>query len=185
LIRAADAPAPVWSNLANGLTLLRVALVPVIAALLLAGGGTARWWACGVFLVAAISDSVDGFVARRAGISRWGQLADPAADKALIVGTLVVLAWLGDLPWWAVAVVALREVAVTVLRSVLARRGLVMPASIFGKVKTVLQVVAITLYLIPPVDPRVADAALWVAVAVTIASGLEYTVRARGLRRAG
>jgi CDP-diacylglycerol---glycerol-3-phosphate 3-phosphatidyltransferase len=181
----ADAPAPAWSNVANLLTLLRVALVPVIAALLLAGGQTARWWATGVFLVAAWSDSVDGWVARRTGISRWGQLADPAADKALIVGTMVVLAWLGDLPWWAVAVVALREVAVTVLRGVLVRRGIVMPASIFGKVKTVLQVVAITLYLLPAAPRGLAAAALWLAIAVTVASGLEYVFRARGLTRAG
>jgi len=184
LTRAADASAPVWSNVANAVTLLRVALVPVIAVLLFNGGGTARWWASAVFVLAAASDSLDGYVARRTGVSRWGQLADPAADKALIVGTMVVLALIGDLPWWAVAVVTLREVAVTVLRSVLVRRGIVMPASVFGKVKTVLQVVAITLFLVPGVSPGLAAAALWTAVAVTIASGLEYAVRARGLQRA-
>lgn len=172
------APEPRWLSWPNALTLLRVALVPVIAALLVAGTDAARWWAFGVFVFAAFTDTVDGWLARRyIGVTRWGQLADPAADKALIVGSLAVLAYLGELPWWAVAVIVVREVAVTVQRSVLVRRGVVMPASGLGKAKTVTQVLAVTLYLLPWASGGLADAVLAVAVAVTVVSGLQYARR--------
>lgn len=171
-------PEPRWLSWPNALTLLRVALVPVIAALLFARTDVARWWAFGVFVFAAFTDTVDGWLARRyIGVTRWGQLADPAADKALIVGSLAVLAWLGELPWWAVAVIVVREVAVTVQRSVLVRRGVVMPASALGKAKTVSQVVAVTLYLLPSAPAGFAEAALAVAVAITVISGMQYARR--------
>jgi CDP-diacylglycerol--glycerol-3-phosphate 3-phosphatidyltransferase len=171
-------PEPRWLSWPNALTLLRVALVPVIAALLFARTDVARWWAFGVFVFAAFTDTVDGWLARRyIGVTRWGQLADPAADKALIVGSLAVLAWLAELPWWAVAVIVVREVAVTVQRSVLLRRGVVMPASSLGKAKTVSQVVAVTLYLLPSTPAGFAEAALGAAVVVTVVSGLQYARR--------
>lgn len=181
---AADAEAsatPGWRTPANALTLLRVALVPVIGALLVVGGSAARWWAFGIFLFAAFTDSIDGWVARRMlGVTRWGQIADPAADKALIVGSLAVLAWLGDVPWWALAVIVAREVAVTVQRWWLLRRDVVMPASVFGKIKTVSQVIAVTL-LLAPVGPEQLDVVvLDLAVALTVVSGIAY---ARGGRR--
>jgi CDP-diacylglycerol---glycerol-3-phosphate 3-phosphatidyltransferase len=174
---------PGFWNLANLFTLLRVFLVPVIALLLIVGGEGARWWAFGIFVFAALTDSIDGWVARKLiGPTRWGQLADPAADKALIVGSLAVLAYLGRLPWWAVAVIVVREVGVTLLRQRLARSGVVMPASIFGKAKTVAQVVAVTLYLWPGVSELLRIWVLLVAVAITVASGLEYVFRGRRLR---
>ena len=175
---------PSWRNWANALTLLRVLLVPVIAGLVAVGGDPARWWALGIFVFAALTDSIDGWVARRAlGVTRWGQLADPAADKALVVGSLAALAWFGELPWWAVAVIVARELAVTVQRSVLLRRGHVMPASRFGKAKTVSQVVAVTCYLLPVAPASLADAALGVALLLTVASGVEYGFRGRRLLR--
>lgn len=178
--RAPLAPEPPWWNPANAFTLLRVALVPVIALLLVLGGDAAQWWAFAIFVFAALTDSIDGWLARRLiGVTRWGQLADPAADKALIVGSLCVLAFLGRLPWWAVGIIVVREVAVTVQRQVLLRRGLVMPASLFGKAKTVTQVVAVTLYLLPGAPPAARVAALWLAVVLTVASGLEYALRGR------
>jgi CDP-diacylglycerol---glycerol-3-phosphate 3-phosphatidyltransferase len=177
---------PMAAGLANGFTILRVLLVPVIAWLLTLDGETARWWALGIFAFAALTDSIDGWVARRLmAVSRWGQLADPLADKILIIGSLSVLAWLGELPWWAVGVIVLREVAITVQRSVLVRRGYVMPASVFGKAKTVSQVIAVTLFLLPVVGEGVAMAALWVAIVLTVLSGLEYVARGKRLQRAG
>lgn len=171
---------------ANAFTLLRVALAPLVIGLLLLGGRTALWWAFGVFVFAALSDSVDGWVARRtSSVTQWGKLADPIADKILVLGCLAGLAWVGSLPWWAVAVIVLREVAVTVQRSVLSRRGVVMPASLFGKVKTVLQVVAVALYLLPGVAEGVRLASLWIAVVVTVASGVEYAFRGARMIRAG
>ena len=181
--RARRGAEPPWWNPANLFTLLRVVLVPVIAVLLLVGSGTAQWWAFGIFLFAAATDSIDGWVARRlVGVTRWGQVADPAADKALIVGSLVVLAYLDRLPWWAVIVIVAREIAVTVLRTALLRRGIIMPASIFGKAKTVSQVVAVTLYLLPGVGEPLRTAALLVAVVLTVLSGVEYGFRGRRLR---
>lgn len=169
---------PRWLSWPNALTLLRVALVPVIAVLLFAQTDATRWWAFGVFVFAAFTDTVDGWIARRyQGVTRWGQVADPAADKALIVGSLAVLASLGELPWWAVGVIVLRELAVSVQRQVLLRRGTVMPASALGKAKTVTQVVAVTLYLLPTTPDTPADVALGVAVLVTLVSGVEYALR--------
>lgn len=171
---------------ANAFTLLRVVLAPVVAVLLLTGGDTARWWAFGIFVFAALTDSIDGWVARRtAGVTRWGQLADPIADKILVLGCLAGLAWVGSLPWWAVAVIVLREVGVTVQRSLLLRRGLVMPASVFGKLKTVVQVFAVALYLLPGVPAELRLASLWLAVVVTVASGVEYAFRGTRMSRAG
>jgi CDP-diacylglycerol---glycerol-3-phosphate 3-phosphatidyltransferase len=187
-VTSPDAPSPGVgaAGLANGLTLLRVALVPVIAYLLWLGGTTARWWAFGIFVFAALTDSIDGWVARKlVGVTRWGQLADPLADKILIIGSLAALAWLGELPWWAVAVIVVREAAVTLQRVVLVNRGIVMPASIFGKAKTVSQVVAVTLFLLPAISETLALAGLWVAVLLTVASGMEYGLRGRRLVRAG
>ncbi len=181
----APARATTWANPANALTLTRVVLVPVVVALVLAGGDGARWWACGVFLFAAVTDSLDGWMARNwVGTTRWGQLADPLADKALVLGTLGVLALRGELPWWVVVVIVAREVAVSVQRQVLLRRGIVMPASVWGKAKTVTQVAAIALYLSPSVPRPAAAAVLGLALVATVGSGLEYAARGRRLRRA-
>lgn len=169
---------PMVLNPANALTILRVALVPVIAWLLTLDGDTARWWAFGIFLFAALTDSIDGWVARRMlGVTRWGQLADPAADKLLIIGSLTVLAYVGELPWWAVAVIVVREAAVTLQRAWLVRRDVVMPASGWGKAKTVSQVLAVTAYLLPVAPDGVAQVTLWVAVVLTVGSGVDYAVR--------
>ncbi len=174
---------PSWLNWANALTLLRVALVPVIAVLVVSDAESTRWWAFGIFVFAAATDSIDGEVARRVvGVTRWGQVADPAADKALIVGSLAVLAHIGRLPWLAVAIIVVREIAVTVQRHLLLHRGVVMPASRYGKAKTVSQVIAVTLYLLPGVDEGVRFGVLVVAVILTVASGIEYAFRGRRLR---
>ena len=176
-------PEPHWLNLANAFTMLRAMLVPVIGVFVFAEGDVARWWAFAIFVFAALTDSIDGWVARRLiGVTRWGQLADPIADKALIIGSLGVLALNDELPWLAVAIIMLREVAVTALRVVLVRRGIVLPAGRFGKAKTVSQVVAVTLYLLPVVPDPVAYWALVLAVILTVASGVDYALR--GGRRA-
>lgn len=172
------------AGLANTLTLLRALLVPVILWLLVVGTPTARWWALGIFVFAAATDSLDGWVARRwHRVTAWGKLADPIADKLLVGGALISLAAVGELPWWAVVVILAREVGVTVLRLRLVRgRGLVVPASAWGKLKTVSQIVAVVLYLWPGRPPLPAEPALYVAVALTLWSGLDYARSA--LRRA-
>ncbi len=180
-------PEPHWLNLPNLLTFLRALLVPVILWLLVASdeGEAARWWAFAIFVFAALTDSVDGWVARRFnGVTTWGQLADPIADKVLIIGSLASLAFVGELPWWAVNVIVARELAVTGLRIRLIRRlGLVMPASVWGKAKTVSQVLAVGAFLLPGLHGQVAQRLLDVAVVLTIWSGIEYAFRAGRLAR--
>ena len=176
---------PHWLNVPNALTFLRALLVPVILWLLAQDDVTARWWAFGIFLFAAATDSVDGWVARRwHGVTRWGQLADPIADKLLIIGSLASLAAVRRLPWWAVGVIAVRELAVTVLRLVLIRRrDLVMPASPWGKSKTISQVVAVVAYLWPGLDATLRGWLLGIAIVLTIVSGIDYAFRAGRLAR--
>ena len=171
-------------NWANALTVFRIALVPAIVLLTVAREDTARWWAFAIFLLAAFTDTIDGWLARRAvGISRLGQLADPIADKLLIIGSLGVLAYVGDLPWWAVIIIVIREAAVTLQRVWLLRRGVVMPASRFGKAKTVSQVLAVTLYLMPAGSDSFKLVVLFAAVVFTVASGIEYAWRGQRLVR--
>ncbi len=181
----AGADEPHWFNIPNLLTFLRAALVPVILLLLTMDESSARWWAFGIFLFAAATDSVDGWVARRwHGETTWGQLADPIADKLLIIGSLASLAYVGELPVWAVIVIVAREIAVTGLRVFLVRRmKLVMPASAWGKAKTVSQVVAVAAFLLPGMPELVALLLLYVAVLLTIWSGLEYAFRSGRLSR--
>jgi CDP-diacylglycerol---glycerol-3-phosphate 3-phosphatidyltransferase len=171
-------------TVANAVTALRVVLVPVVAFLLARGTPSAQWWALVVFAVAAFTDTLDGFVARReaGGVTRWGQLADPLADKLLILGCLFVLAWQNQTPWWAVVVIAIREVGITVQRWVLSRRGIVMPADRFGKLKTVTQMAYVAVELAPGTPEVVADILLWAAVLLTVGSGLAYARRGLGRR---
>ena len=168
----------------NVVTFLRAALVPPLLVLLSVARDvpSARWWALGVFLVAALTDTLDGWAARRwQGVTAFGALADPLADKILIVGTLVALALVGDAPWWVVAVVATREVAVTALRLLVVRRaGVVVPASPWGKTKTVAQMVAIGVAILPGAPGGLVDGLYVAAVVLTVASGLDYAVRLRG-----
>ncbi|MEX1164434.1 MAG: CDP-diacylglycerol--glycerol-3-phosphate 3-phosphatidyltransferase [Nitriliruptor sp.] len=186
-LEPAGPPEPHWLNFPNALTFLRALLVPVILWLLVqdAEGDTLRWWAFGTFVFAAATDSIDGWVARRYhGITRWGQLADPIADKLLIIGSLASLAYIDELPWWAVTVIVTRELAVTLLRINLVRRlDLVMAASAWGKAKTLTQVVAVGAYLWPTVDDTLREGLLLVAVVMTVWSGIDYAFRAGRLAR--
>lgn len=179
-------PAPAsWTSPANLFTFLRVALVPVVLWLLVVGTPPARWGAFVVFVVAALTDTIDGTVARRSGgVTPFGELADPLADKLLVGGVLVSLALVGDAAWWVVAVILAREVAVTVMRARLVRRHRhVLAASVWGKVKTVAQLVAVGLVLLPTAGAVLGRRALEVAVALTVWSGLDYAVRASRVAR--
>ncbi|WP_188316745.1 CDP-diacylglycerol--glycerol-3-phosphate 3-phosphatidyltransferase [Solihabitans fulvus] len=177
-------------NIANVLTLSRLVLVPVFLVTLFVGDGHEPLWrliAWGVFAVASITDHVDGNLARRYGlITDFGKIADPIADKALTGSALFGLSLLGDLPWWVTIVIAVREIGVTGLRFWVIRHG-VIPASRGGKAKTLTQVVAIGLYLLPmptalvPVRYVVMGA----AVALTVITGVDYVIRAVRLRARG
>jgi CDP-diacylglycerol--glycerol-3-phosphate 3-phosphatidyltransferase len=188
--RAADpvGDAPVV-NLPNGLTVLRVLLVPVLALLLWVDdgqSGLARDAAAVVYVLASITDFADGAIARKWGlVTTFGKVADPIADKALTAVALLGLSLMGELAWWVTVVILVREVGVTLLRFWVIEHG-VIPASRGGKAKTLAQTVAITMYLADlPFDwwPAASALAMGIAVVLTIVTGLDYVVRAVKLRR--
>lgn len=176
-------------NLPNALTVARILGVPVMAWLLWQDGGNDGWArdaAAAVFVLAAVTDLLDGAIARRRGlVTTFGKIADPIADKALTGVALVSLSLMGDLPWWVTLVILVREVGVTLLRFWVIEHG-VIPASRGGKAKTVAQIVAIAMYLTAFAWPwwDVAKAVtMAIAVALTVVTGIDYTVRALRLRR--
>lgn len=175
-------------NVANGLTVLRLLLVPVFAVLLFHDDGHQtvwRVWACVVFLLASVTDRLDGELARKRGlVTEFGKLADPIADKALVGTALVGLSALGELAWWVTVVMLVREVGVTLLRFWVIRHG-VMAASRGGKVKTLLQGVAIGLYVLPLSGwlHVVAAVVMGAAVVLALITGVDYVARALRLRR--
>lgn len=180
--------ASTW-NLPNALTVLRILLVPLFLWLLLSESGDStalRWWALVVFAVASLTDWLDGDLARRRQlVTDFGKVADPIADKALIGSALIGLSVLGDLPWWVTVVILARELGVTLLRFWVIRHG-VIQASRGGKLKTVLQAIGLLL-LIAPLGGVGHTIGLWImyaAVAVTLATGLDYVLRALRLRSA-
>ena len=170
-------------NLPNALTVLRLVLVPVFLLALFNHGGEDpawRWVAFGVFAVAAITDRYDGKIARSRGqVTDFGKIADPIADKALTGSALVGLSMLGEVPWWMTIVILIREIGITFLRLAVIRYG-VIAASPGGKLKTLLQMLAIGFYLMPLPDSLhlVPVTLMWAAVALTLATGIDYVVRA-------
>lgn len=167
-------------NLANAFTMLRVALVPVFAWLLVFREPSLPVVASIVFAIAAATDGVDGFVARRLDLtSPFGQFLDPLADKLLVGTALIALALDDRLPWWALGVILAREVLIGIaLRWWLARRGRSLPASRLAKLKTNAQILAVLLLTLLARDSAVALAVLWVALALTVASGYQYVAAA-------
>lgn len=190
-------PAPSrLANLPNALTAFRLLCVPVLIVLLAMPAGASglpRDAAALVFVIASLTDIMDGIIARRRGlVTAFGTLADPIADKALVGTALIGLSVLGDLPWWITVVILVREIGVTLLRLWVLRNGII-PASRGGKVKTVLQTIAITMYLLVLPSSLVGTdlGTAWevlrtvvmaVAVALTVVTGIDYVARAVRLR---
>jgi CDP-diacylglycerol--glycerol-3-phosphate 3-phosphatidyltransferase len=183
------AQVPLW-NVANLLTLLRLAMVPVFALLLSAGSGhdpKLRALAWAAFVVAMITDLYDGELARRYGlVTDFGKIVDPIADKAIMGTALIGLSALGDLAWWITVVILVREIGITLMRFWVIRHG-VIPASRGGKLKTLTQGVAVGMYVLVLSGP-LATLRAWlmiVAVLLTVVTGLDYVRQAVQLRRAG
>lgn len=169
-------------NVANLLTVLRIVVVPFVVWALLVDDGQDTTWrlvATALFALAAVTDRVDGYLARRLGlVTDLGKLLDPIADKALIGAALVALSSLGELSWWVTVAILVRELGITVMRFFLLKY-LVLPASRGGKIKTVLQSVAVGLYLLPLAElPAwvhvVAGIVMAAAVVVTLVTGADY-----------
>jgi len=192
VLRAGEGPAS-NANIANIITVVRILLAPLFFWMLLvddSGDGPLRWAAAVLFILAIATDGLDGQLARRRDlVTDVGIILDPIADKVLTGGALVGLSILAELPWWVTVVILVREVGITVFRfAVLSKR--VIPASRGGKLKTIVQSVAISLFLVP-LDRLLGEWVLWVnggvmglAVVLTVLTGIDYLVQAwRGNRR--
>lgn len=170
-------------NLPNVLTLTRIFLVPVLVTVLLTR--TERWELIGgaIFAVAALTDWLDGYLARRRKqVTTLGTMLDPVADKVLISAAFISLVQMRLAPAWMVVVIVGREFAVTGLRMVAAERGLTIPASPLGKGKMATQVAAILLIILGrevlgPTGPSLATVVLWITVVLALASGVDYFIR--------
>ncbi|HMM83186.1 MAG TPA: CDP-diacylglycerol--glycerol-3-phosphate 3-phosphatidyltransferase [Terrimesophilobacter sp.] len=184
--RSGDTPAST-GNVANIITVVRIFLAPVFIWLLLADNhelGVLRYLAAGLFILAIVTDSVDGLLARRQNlVTDFGKLLDPIADKVLIGGALIALSILGELWWWVTIVILVREAGITVFRLAVVRDR-VIPASRGGKLKTIVQAIAISFYLVP-VWLLLGDWMHWfnaalmgIALALTLSTGIEYVVNA-------
>ncbi|MFF9562063.1 CDP-diacylglycerol--glycerol-3-phosphate 3-phosphatidyltransferase [Leifsonia sp. NPDC014704] len=180
-------------NLPNAITVVRILLAPLFVWMLLADGGDDGWlrWAAAVlFILAIATDGVDGALARRQGlVTDLGKLLDPIADKVLTGGALIALSILGELPWWVTVVILVREIGITVYRFVVIRQG-VIAASRGGKIKTIVQSVAISFALVP-LWTVFGDWIFWVngilmtaAVILTVWTGIDYLWQAWKGRRA-
>jgi len=168
-------------NLPNALSLVRILLVPLIVVVLLTEVEDKEFIGLGLFLAASFTDFLDGFIARRRKqVTRLGQLLDPAADKILTSAAFISLVELRLVPAWMVVVVVAREFAVSALRSVAALQGRTIAASIAAKLKTALQIAAISLAIVSNQlgeFQKLAPICMWAAVLVTLYSGVEYFAR--------
>ena len=164
---------------ANAITILRLVLSPALLVMIVREPSS--WAAAGFWTLLALTDGIDGHLARRHGTTRSGAFLDPLADKVLVLGALFALVAAGRFWIVPVALIAVREVAISLYRTQLGRSGLAVPARPLAKVKTVVQEVAVVLALIPPTGDQhlVATVVLWVAVALTVVSGGQYLLDGR------
>lgn len=167
-------------NLPNALTLLRIVLIPVFVVVLLVRIPYGDYFAALIFIIAAITDSLDGYLARKfQQITKLGIILDPIADKLLITAALVSLVELGKISGWVAIVIIGREFAVSALRTVKAEEGLIIPASKLGKLKTISQIVAVLLIILEKaynsfISLPLGKWAIYAAVVITLVSGVEY-----------
>lgn len=172
---------------ANAVTAARLLAAPVVVLMVAVAGPS--WPAFAVGALVAASDGLDGWLARRQGPTRSGAFIDPLADKVVVLGVLGAVAARGEIGWLPVALIAAREVSMSIYRSVMARRGVSIPARRSAKAKTVVQLIAGGLCLMPPMATHhlLLGAVLWLAVVLTVVSGAQYLVdgrRAAGVRPA-
>ncbi len=172
-------------NIANSLTILRIFLIPLFVFVLLIRIPYSDYLAALVFIAAALTDSLDGYLARKLHqVTKLGIILDPLADKLLITAALISLVELGAMPGWIAIVILGREFAVSGLRAVKAEEGIIIPASKMGKTKTVVQVIAVLLLILQSsyqhiISLPLGEWAMYIAVIITVVSGIEYFYRFR------
>lgn len=171
-------------NVPNALTVMRILLVPVLVVALLDETANGDLFAAIVFALASFTDAVDGWLARRSNaITTFGKLMDPVADKLLILAALIALVSLNRVAAWVAMVIIAREFAVTATRMAATQQGIVIAANWWGKAKTIVQVGVIFLLITFPDTPPWLDALVYVMVAITIVSGVDYFFGLRRLMR--
>ena len=169
-------------NLPNLLTVLRIMLVPVLVVALLGNTPAGDVLAAIVFALASLTDFIDGYLARaRDSITNFGKLMDPLADKLLVTAALVSLVSLQRLSAWVAMVIIAREFAVTGLRQLAMEHGEVIPANIWGKLKTVAQVAMVLVLITVDGSPAWVDVLVWLTTAITVVSGADYFFGFRSL----
>lgn len=184
-------------NTANKITLIRIALVPLFIVLWKMDSAVCHWLAAAVFILAAVTDGVDGYVARHYNqVTSFGKFIDPLADKLLVTAALICFVADGTVPDWVTVVILAREFVVTSLRTVAAAQNVVIAASIWGKVKTVVQIVMVVAILILPETPGLLvvsgvdaiallkDILIYAALLVTVLSGADYLWKNRACIKA-
>ena len=168
-------------NLPNKLTVLRVLMVPFFVLFMLTdlGGAANKWIALAIFVVASLTDLLDGKIARKYNlVTNFGKFMDPLADKLLVCSALICLIQLGQLPAWIVIIIISREVIISGFRLVAADNGIVIAASYWGKFKTVFQMTAVILLIFNiPALSLLTDIVLWIAVILTVVSLADYVAK--------
>ena len=173
-------------NTANKITMIRVFLVPIFMVLFFIDNAACHWAALGVFVLASITDAVDGHVARKYNqITTFGKFVDPLADKVLTTAAFLLLMYYGRMSVWAVMIILTREFMVAGVRLVAAGEGNVVAASMWGKLKTVTQMVAVIVAMILMNFEKIlgvpsiilSDILIWISVVFTIISGIDYLVK--------
>ncbi len=171
-------------NLPNKLSMLRILMIPVFVILALMNAPAAQYAAVGVFVLAAITDALDGHIARKNGlVTNFGKFIDPIADKLLVMSALIVLVERGRMPGWVCIVMLAREFAISGFRLVAAGTGKVIAAGILGKIKTVTQMIAVIALLLTAIDGvfaplgTFADIAMYVSAFMTVWSGADYIIK--------
>jgi len=159
---------------ANAVTITRLLLA--LPLLMLIADHPSSWPAVTLWIILCVTDGIDGYLARRQGATRSGAFLDPLADKVLVLGAMAALVAAGEFWWLPVAIIAVREITISVFRSFWGRRGLAVPATHWAKVKTVVQEVAVGFALLPLTANHdwIANTVLWAAVVLTLATGVRY-----------
>ncbi len=176
-------------NLPNKLTMLRVVMIPFFVVFMLVpiAGGADKWIAMALFIAASLTDMLDGHIARKYHlVTNFGKFMDPLADKLLVCSALICLVDLGRIPSWVVIVIIAREFIISGFRLIASDNGVVIAASYWGKFKTTFQLVMICLLIGVLVPIRVLPAAvLWIALALTVVSLVDYLVKNKSVMKEG
>ena len=170
-------------NIANKITLVRIVLIPVYVIFMYARIPWMQYVAGGVFIIAALSDMLDGHIARSKNIvTDFGKFLDPLADKLLVLSALILLCAGGRIPAWTLIIIMIRELSITSLRSIAALSNKVLAADIFGKLKTITQLVAVSMMhfeTLMPVMRIPIDVIFYISVILTVFSGCNYLYKNR------